>query len=126
MLIDGSCRLCAAVAIRVVEIEGGDAMFAEGAFECDAAVHRVGGVISHIFIVVFYLLRAVGQSACNLRECRMLSRPWPIARGWSELTVPRRPRTYDAAADLSGIQRETPSVTVDLPFKLNEWSPTRR
>ena len=42
-------------------------MFAEGAFECDAAVHRVGSVISHIFIVVLLAERARGQSVCNLR-----------------------------------------------------------
>ena len=49
MLIYGCCRLRAAVAIRAVEIEGGDAMLAEDAFECGAAIHRFGCVISHIF-----------------------------------------------------------------------------
>ena len=52
MLIDHGCRLRAAVAIRDVEIEGADAMLAEGAFEGRAAIHRLGCVISHIFIVV--------------------------------------------------------------------------
>jgi hypothetical protein len=41
-------------------------MFAEGAFECDAAVHRVGSVISHIFIVVFLAERAVGNRRATL------------------------------------------------------------
>ncbi len=52
MLIDGSCCLGTAIAIGVVEIERSDAMFAEGTGEGGAAVHRLGGVISHIFIVV--------------------------------------------------------------------------
>jgi len=61
MLINRCCRLRAAVAIRVVEIEGSDAMLAEGAFECGAAVHRFGCVISHIFIVVLTTCLGVGQ-----------------------------------------------------------------
>lgn len=52
MLIYHCCRLRAAVAIRAVEIEGGDAVLAVGTLECGAAVHRFGGVISHISIVV--------------------------------------------------------------------------
>jgi hypothetical protein len=52
MLIYHCCRLRATVAIRAVEIESGDAMLAEGAFECGAAIHRFGCVISHIFIIV--------------------------------------------------------------------------
>ena len=40
-----------------VEIEGGDAMLAVSAFECGAAIHRFGCVISHIFIVVESLPR---------------------------------------------------------------------
>ena len=40
-------RLRSAVAIRAVEIECGDAMLAEGAFEFGAAAHRCGYVISH-------------------------------------------------------------------------------
>jgi hypothetical protein len=49
MLIDLRCRLCTAVAIRALEIEGCDSMVAKGAFECGAAIHRFGCVISHIF-----------------------------------------------------------------------------
>jgi len=49
VLIYNGCRLHAEVAIHVVEIESGDAMFAHGAFECGAAIHRFGCVISHIF-----------------------------------------------------------------------------
>jgi hypothetical protein len=49
MLIYNGCCLQAEVAIHVVEIESGDAMFAHGAFECGAAIHRFGCVISHIF-----------------------------------------------------------------------------
>jgi hypothetical protein len=38
MLIDHCCCLCAAVAIRDIEIEGGNAMLAESAFESGTAV----------------------------------------------------------------------------------------
>jgi len=47
MLIYHSCRLRAAVTSCAIEIEGGDAVLAEG-----AAVGRFGCVISHISIVV--------------------------------------------------------------------------
>ena len=49
VFIYNGCRLHAEVAIHVVEIESGDAMFAHGAFKCGAAIHRFGCVISHIF-----------------------------------------------------------------------------
>jgi hypothetical protein len=39
-------RLSAAIALRSVEIKGGNAMLAEGAFERDAAIRRFGRVIS--------------------------------------------------------------------------------
>jgi hypothetical protein len=61
MLIYPCCRLCAAVAIRVLEIEGGHAMLTEGACEGGAAIHRFGGVISHLFMVVLLTLSAMGQ-----------------------------------------------------------------
>jgi hypothetical protein len=51
MLIDHRGRLRAAVAIRAVEIEGGDAMLAESAFEFGAAADRCGYVISHTVTV---------------------------------------------------------------------------
>jgi hypothetical protein len=49
MLIDRRCRLRTAVAIGAFEVEGGDAMLAEGAFERRAAIHRFSRVISHVF-----------------------------------------------------------------------------
>ena len=52
MLIDYGCCLGAPIAVRDAEIEGGDAMLAEGAFERRTAIHRFGRVISHISIVV--------------------------------------------------------------------------
>jgi hypothetical protein len=61
MLIYHGCRLRAAVAIVAAEIEGGDAMLAEGAFEGGATIHLFGCVISHESIVVLLLLRALGQ-----------------------------------------------------------------
>ena len=51
MVIYHRRRLRAAVAIRAVEIGGGDAVFAERAFECGAAAHWCGCVISHTVTV---------------------------------------------------------------------------
>jgi hypothetical protein len=51
VLIYHRCRLGAAVAIRTVKIEGGDAMLAEGASESGAAADRSGCVISHTVTV---------------------------------------------------------------------------
>ena len=61
MLIYHCCRLGAAVATRAVEIEGGNAVLAEGAFECGAAIHRFGCVISHTFIVVLTTCKGFGR-----------------------------------------------------------------
>ena len=66
MLIDHCCRLSAAVAIRAAEIEGGDAMLAEGAFERGAAVQLFGCVISHIYSVVLLPARASGKRCATL------------------------------------------------------------
>ena len=66
MLIYPCCRLCAAVAIRALEIEGGDVMLAEGACEGGAAIHRFGRVISHIFMVVLVRVRAWGNGRATL------------------------------------------------------------
>ncbi len=51
MLIDHRGRLRAPVAIHAVEIEGGDAVLAESAFEFSAAADRCGYVISHTVTV---------------------------------------------------------------------------
>jgi len=61
MLVDGGRRLGSAVADDVVEIEGGDAVFAESASEGGAAIHRFGGVISHVVILVLSDVGALGQ-----------------------------------------------------------------
>ena len=61
MLIDHGRRLRATVAVHDVEIEGGAAMPAEGAFEGGATVHWFGCVISHISIVVLFASSAFGQ-----------------------------------------------------------------
>jgi hypothetical protein len=68
MLIYRCCRLRAAVARRAVEIEGRDAMLAESACECGAAIHRFGCVISHIFIVVLLPVRALGNRCTTLLQ----------------------------------------------------------
>ena len=61
MLIDRRCRLRAAVAAHAFKIECTDAMLAEGAFKGDAAIHRLGCVISHIFILVLLTVWALGR-----------------------------------------------------------------
>jgi hypothetical protein len=66
MLIDHGCRLASTVAMRAVEIEGGDAMLAEGTCECGPAVHRFGSVISHIFIVVLLVVPSWGSRFATL------------------------------------------------------------
>ncbi len=68
MLIYQRSRLGATVSVQDVEIEGGDAMFAEGTCECDPAVHRFGGVISHIFIVVLLMVRGLGKRCATLER----------------------------------------------------------
>jgi hypothetical protein len=52
MLIDGSGCLGATVASGVVEVEGGDTMFAEGTSKDGATVRGFGCVVSHVFSVV--------------------------------------------------------------------------
>jgi hypothetical protein len=49
VLIDRHCRLRSVIAVRPVKIKSCDFMLAEDAFECRAAIHRFGRVISHIF-----------------------------------------------------------------------------
>jgi hypothetical protein len=61
MLIHYCRSLGSAVADRAVEIYCVDAMLAESAFECCAATHRLGCVISHTFIVVLLPVRVLGQ-----------------------------------------------------------------
>ncbi len=67
MLIYHCCCLRAAVSIHAVEIEGGDAMLAECARECGAAIHRFGCVISHISNCSPSTGSGFGQWVCNLR-----------------------------------------------------------
>jgi hypothetical protein len=68
MLIDHCCRLGATVAIRAVELEGSDAMLAEGTCERGPAVDRFGCVISHIFIVVLLVVRGLGNGCATLEQ----------------------------------------------------------
>jgi hypothetical protein len=65
MLIDHSCRLGAAIALRDVEIESSDAVLAEGTFEGGTAVQRFGCVISHISSVVFLSVQRLGHRLCD-------------------------------------------------------------
>jgi hypothetical protein len=52
-------------------------MLAEGAFECGAAIHRLGCVISHIFIVVLLPVRALGNGCATFeQETLSLARTW--------------------------------------------------
>ena len=66
MLIDRRCRLCAAVAISAVEIEGGDAVLAEGTLERGTAVQLFGCVISHIAIVDLLAATVPGNGCATL------------------------------------------------------------
>ena len=51
MLLHRFCRLGTPVAIRAVEVQCADAMFAGNTLERDATVHGFGCVMSHINIV---------------------------------------------------------------------------
>jgi len=68
MLIHRRCRLRAAVAVRALEIEGGDAMLAEGACEGGAAIHRFGCVMSHLFMVVLLTVSAMGNRCATVEQ----------------------------------------------------------
>jgi hypothetical protein len=68
MLIYPCCRLRAVAAIRAVEIEGDNAMLAESAFECGAAICRCGCVVSHNFIVVPLPVRALGNRCATFLQ----------------------------------------------------------
>ena len=51
VLVHDCCRLSAAVAIRAVEIQRVDAMLAEMALECGAAIHQFSCVVAHCFML---------------------------------------------------------------------------
>jgi hypothetical protein len=74
VLIHGRGRLSTTLAFSVVEINCGNGMFAENAFESGAAVHRPGGVISHHLIVVFLPVTTLEQEVLTLRLQTMRGR----------------------------------------------------
>jgi hypothetical protein len=80
MLIYYCCRLRAAVTIRAVEVNGRDAMFVKGVFECGAVIHRSGCVMSHTFTVAPLSVRVWGNRCATLEQ-EMLS-----LRGWTAMT----------------------------------------
>ena len=55
------CRRRLAIAIRVAKIQRADAVLAQSALECGAAVDRFGCVISHASIVAVLPDRTSGQ-----------------------------------------------------------------
>jgi hypothetical protein len=61
MLVDCPCRLGPAVAFGTVEVQSGDGMLAESAFEADAKLHRFGGVVAHNFNVLLLSFTALGN-----------------------------------------------------------------
>jgi hypothetical protein len=63
MLIDCGCRLGATVALRAVEIQGGDGVLTESTLEGDAAIDTVGSVRAHESIVIF-LPRTTSGKGC--------------------------------------------------------------
>jgi hypothetical protein len=66
MLVDHGRRLGAAVTLGGGEIEGGNAMLAQGALERGAAIDRLGSVISHVFSLVLYLARLASNGCATL------------------------------------------------------------
>jgi hypothetical protein len=68
VLIDHGRRLRAAVAIHDVEIERGDTVLAEGAFERGSTVHGFGCVISHISIVVLFTGASLGNRSATFER----------------------------------------------------------
>jgi hypothetical protein len=61
VLIHCRRRLGATIAIRVAKIQRADAVLAQSALECGAAVDRLGCVISHASIVAVLPDRTSGQ-----------------------------------------------------------------
>jgi len=61
MLIHRFCRLGTPVAIRAVEVQRADAVFAGNALERNATVHRFGCVVSHMSILVANWLKVSGH-----------------------------------------------------------------
>src|SRR5882757_10484864 len=80
--------LRAAVAVRGVEFQRTDAMFAGDTLESDAAVHRFGCVVSHSIIVAANPRNSSGHWVCDFRVkcfiCGALSPQWE-----SEIARPR-------------------------------------
>ena len=68
MLIHYCRSLGSAVADRTVEIYCVNAMLADSAFEYGTATHRLGGVISHTFIVVHATCRVMGNRCATLEQ----------------------------------------------------------
>ena len=67
MLIHGRSRLSTIIALGAVKIASGDTVLAENAFERDAAIHRLGCVISHSFHCSSICALAFGQEVLTLR-----------------------------------------------------------
>jgi hypothetical protein len=70
VLVHCGCCLGAAVAIRVIEIPGGDGVLTESAFERYAAIRPSRGVVAHSFIVVPLRRYGLGQGELALRVKR--------------------------------------------------------
>ena len=81
MLIDCSRRLRAPIAFRVIEVKRVYAEFADGAFKRDAAVQRLGGVVAHSFIVVFF----AGITAD--KRCWPSRLPWLLSFRGSQIKI---------------------------------------
>ena len=65
--VHGGCRLRAPVPGKTVEIQSGDAVFTQRALKGRAAVHRFGGVVSHVLIVVLPWGGNCGHQVSDLR-----------------------------------------------------------
>src|SRR5450755_3828441 len=96
VLIHRGGRLRAPVADRAVEIQGGDRVRAQRTAECDAAVHRFGGVIPHKSIVV---LSPAAASGCWVRDLRVRTPPpstaWAGSSALISQTLSSRAKSRD-------------------------------
>jgi len=52
VLVHRLCRLGPSVAIRAVEVQRANAVFAGNALERNATVHRLGCIVSHVIILI--------------------------------------------------------------------------
>jgi hypothetical protein len=68
VLVHQCSRLGTAIAIQAIEIEGGNAIVAKCAFECNTTIHRFGCVMSHPSVLVLPPVALVGIRSAAFRS----------------------------------------------------------